>query len=247
MKKLTPKQALFVKHYLVSLNATEAARKAGYSEKTAVAIGHENLSKPDIRDAIAQAMRERGERVGMEADEVLRRFALLARADSRELVEYRRVCCRHCHGIDHRYQWTQGEMDRREEQWQRECVEAQKKDLPLPAQPDFSGGVGYHIKHPPHPECPECFGEGMERSMVQDTRYLSEAGVALYAGVKVTKDGVEVKQHSQFDALMQLARHHGLLKDKVESKVTHDATEELRQFLAAGSDPLPVHSTEEKA
>ena len=52
-KKLTAKQERFVQEYLISLNATDAAIKAGYSEKTAYSIGNENLSKPDIKAAIA--------------------------------------------------------------------------------------------------------------------------------------------------------------------------------------------------
>ena len=52
-KKLTAKQERFVQEYLISLNATDAAIKAGYSEKTAYSIGNENLSKPEIKAAIA--------------------------------------------------------------------------------------------------------------------------------------------------------------------------------------------------
>jgi len=49
---LTPKQEKFVHEYLVCANATEAARRAGYSHKTARQIASENLSKPDIKAAI---------------------------------------------------------------------------------------------------------------------------------------------------------------------------------------------------
>jgi phage terminase small subunit len=52
-KKLTAKQERFIQEYLISLNATDAAIKSGYSEKTAYAIGNENLSKPIIKAAIA--------------------------------------------------------------------------------------------------------------------------------------------------------------------------------------------------
>ncbi len=51
-KKLTPKQELFVKEYLISFNATKAAENAGYSKKTAMKIGSENLQKPEIAAAI---------------------------------------------------------------------------------------------------------------------------------------------------------------------------------------------------
>ncbi len=53
--KLTPKQHRFVEEYLIDLNATKAAGRARYSEKTARQIGSENLSKPAIQEAIAEA------------------------------------------------------------------------------------------------------------------------------------------------------------------------------------------------
>jgi phage terminase small subunit len=59
---LTAKQQRFVAEYLVDLCATQAAVRAGYSEKTAYAIGHENLSKPDIAAAIAEAQAARAKR-----------------------------------------------------------------------------------------------------------------------------------------------------------------------------------------
>jgi len=70
-KKLTPKQMLFVKEYLVDLNATQAAIRAGYSEKTATVIAAENLTKPNIAQAIQDGMNERAKRVEVTADYVL--------------------------------------------------------------------------------------------------------------------------------------------------------------------------------
>lgn len=54
--QLTKRQMEFVKHYALSLNATEAAKKAGYSEKTAYSIGSENLKKPEIQKAIKEEL-----------------------------------------------------------------------------------------------------------------------------------------------------------------------------------------------
>lgn len=72
---LTPKQKRFVEEYLIDLNATQAAVRAGYSEKTARAIGQENLTKPDIQDAIQKAMGKRSKRVGITQDRVLEALA----------------------------------------------------------------------------------------------------------------------------------------------------------------------------
>lgn len=69
--KLTERQKMFCKEYIVDLNATQASIRAGYSEKTARQIGSENLSKPYIQDEIASLIKEREERVKLTADKVL--------------------------------------------------------------------------------------------------------------------------------------------------------------------------------
>lgn len=81
-KELTRKQRLFVDYYLQSFNATDAARKAGYSEKTAYSIGWELLRKPEIKDEIATRLEE----VHMSADEALKRLADMARGDLGEFT-----------------------------------------------------------------------------------------------------------------------------------------------------------------
>lgn len=78
---LTPKQQRFVEEYLVDLNASAAARRAGYSERTADATGWENLKKPDIAAAIAAAQAQRSQRTQIDADWVLKRLAAMADAD----------------------------------------------------------------------------------------------------------------------------------------------------------------------
>lgn len=76
--KLTPKQELFVKEYLIDLNATQAAIRAGYSPNTAREIGAENLSKPNIKNQIDKAMAERSRRTGINQDRVLEEIAKIA-------------------------------------------------------------------------------------------------------------------------------------------------------------------------
>lgn len=69
---LTDKQKFFCEEYLVDLDATKAAIRAGYSEKTAYSIGSENLRKPELEKYIAQLKKERLERNNIDADYVLR-------------------------------------------------------------------------------------------------------------------------------------------------------------------------------
>lgn len=71
IETLTDKQRMFVKEYLVDLNASAAALRAGYSKKTAGAIGYENLKKPQIQAAIQIEIKEREKRTEITADYVL--------------------------------------------------------------------------------------------------------------------------------------------------------------------------------
>lgn len=68
---MTPKQEAFVREYLIDLNATQAAIRAGYSKRTAHVIGHENLTKPVIANAIEAAMEGRSKRTEITAVYVL--------------------------------------------------------------------------------------------------------------------------------------------------------------------------------
>ncbi len=67
-KQLTPKQQRFVQEYAIDLNATAAAKRAGYSEKTAYSVGHEILKKPEIAGAIQAAQAEHRERTKVTVD-----------------------------------------------------------------------------------------------------------------------------------------------------------------------------------
>lgn len=78
MARLTEKQARFVAEYLVDLDATNAAKRAGYSDKTAYSIGFENLRKPEVQEAIREAMDARSERTGITQDRVLQELAGIA-------------------------------------------------------------------------------------------------------------------------------------------------------------------------
>lgn len=87
MANLTPKQQRFVEEYLIDLNATQAAIRAGYSEKTANEIGAENLAKPSIAKAIQDALKERSERVRIDADYVLKRLVEIDQMDVLDIMD----------------------------------------------------------------------------------------------------------------------------------------------------------------
>ncbi len=85
---LTPKRAHFVTEYLVDLNATQAAIRAGYSRKTAREQGCQLLRKPGIADAIAAGREALHRRSDVTADEVIRGLARIARADMRDYASW---------------------------------------------------------------------------------------------------------------------------------------------------------------
>ncbi|WP_026793192.1 terminase small subunit [Pleomorphomonas oryzae] len=85
MAELTAKQRRFCEEYLIDLNATKAAERAGYSKETAYSIGHELLKKPEIIAEITRLQAERSKRTGINADWLLARLADEAMADVADL------------------------------------------------------------------------------------------------------------------------------------------------------------------
>lgn len=85
--KLTPKQAKFVEEYLLDLNATQAAIRAGYKPSQARFIGCENLTKPNIAEAIQTQMEARSQRTEISQDRVLQEYAKLAFLDPRRFYD----------------------------------------------------------------------------------------------------------------------------------------------------------------
>lgn len=84
---LTPKQLLFCQEYIISLNASDAARKAGYSEDSAHSIGNENLIKPVIQQYISKLKAERSKRCEVTADDVLRELKKCGFSDLSDFVD----------------------------------------------------------------------------------------------------------------------------------------------------------------
>lgn len=87
MRKLTNKQKLFVKEYLIDLNATQAAIRAGYSVSSADRIGPELLGKTCVANAIKEAMDKRTERTKINADYVLNRLVEIDQLDVIDILQ----------------------------------------------------------------------------------------------------------------------------------------------------------------
>lgn len=84
---MTQKQKRFIEEYLIDLNATQAAIRAGYSPDTAQQTGSENLSKPVIRAQIDRAMAERSKRTGVNAERVIQELAKIAFVNAAEVID----------------------------------------------------------------------------------------------------------------------------------------------------------------
>ncbi len=81
---LNPRQQAFADYYIETGNATEAAKKAGYSQKTARHIGSENLTKPDISAYIADRMAEQASKRVADANEVIEFYTAVMRGEIKD-------------------------------------------------------------------------------------------------------------------------------------------------------------------
>lgn len=215
-RPLTAKQERFIAEYLIDLNATQAAIRAGYSAHTAGAIGDENLRKPAISAAIKAAQEKTAKKLEITRERLLSELWNIVIADPRELIEFRFTCCRYCYGEGFRYQRTAGEVERDYEAYLQAVAEGGK--AAPKGEFDPKGGIGWDPRKPPNPECPECFGEGYGGAKIRDTSKVSPQAASLYAGVKETKEGFEIKMHPKLDAAEKIARHLGIYEKDNEQQ-----------------------------
>lgn len=220
---LNDRQQRFVQEYCKDFNATQAAIRAGYSEKTAGSQGHDLLKVPEINEAIEERKIEVAIHAKIDAAWVLRQWHDIATADVNEITQTRRINCRHCYGFDNAYQWTENEYARAVDR----AVDSGKEP------PDGMGGFGYDPQREPNPECPECGGLGEEHVFVADTRKLKGPARRLYAGTQKTRDGLKILTRDQDKALENISRYLGMSIDR-------------KEISGPGGGPLPLaHLTAE--
>ena len=85
-KQLTAKQERFCEEYLIDLNATKAAIRAGYSADSAKSIGHENLTKPDLQERVAGMMAERSRRCNFTSDDLFNELVKVGTANMLDFI-----------------------------------------------------------------------------------------------------------------------------------------------------------------
>jgi len=187
-RPLTEAQIAFVDHYARYRNATQAARHAypGIADiDQAGKYGSKLLRDQRVQNALKDRFKRASQATGIDVAWLLQRFVDIATADPRELIGLRVGCCRYCHGDNHLYQW-------REREYIDACAKVDAEPKAGERYPDCGGGFGYNATIPPHPTCPQCHGEGVERFVPRDTDNLSDQALLLYGGVKVKNGGYEI-------------------------------------------------------
>lgn len=204
----------FVEEYCKDRNGTQAVIRAGYTAnpKSAGVLACRLLADANILTLIDVEMGRVTQEARIDAADILREYLAIATADASKIMYVRRVNCRYCNGEGHQYQWNPREYA---EACDRASRPPKKGEEPAPF-PDCAGGFGWRANAEPHPDCPECNGEGFEDIFFRDTEGLTGPERKLIAGVKRTKDGLEVKLRDQDGALKILAQYAGLLIDRKE-------------------------------
>lgn len=242
---LTGKQRLFVLHYLETMNAMGSAREAGY--KHPKMQGHENMENPRIRKAIKEGRAQVEDKVMISAERVARMWLDHATADPNDISQNRIAACRHCHGIDHEYQWRTPREYREarvaaiyaiydDPDLRDAAMAGQIEDARIPTD---AGGYGYRATMEPAPDCPECDGEGVEIVRMADTRNLSPGARMLYDGVEETRQGKKIRTTDRAAALERLAKHLGMFAGKVEDETTNPLTR-LVERMVSSANAVPV-------
>lgn len=232
---------LFVQAYLANgLNATQAYLtihpKARYN--TARSEGARLLQNPTVSARVAFLSAARAKKFEVDGEELLRQTNAVANADHRHLTQFVYRCCRYCHGVDHGYHRTVAEFDRdkkkhERDEWEREakCLLANKEFQPRDF--DEAGGPGFNEWADPHEECPNCYGHGIGRMEIADTRRLPEDAAILFAGVEETKEGLKVKMHDKMAAQNMLFKHKGLFEADNAQLAAATSPEALAAMAAA--------------
>ncbi len=226
---LTAMDYIFVGELLLHDNAAKAFRAARpeYNGNSVTELAWRWRKRQDIVDELERCKAATLKRVELTVEDVVRDIRNVLCADSRDITEYRKGACRYCHGTDHQRMRTPEEH--RQAYGLYLESEAAKRGLPF----DHQGGVGYSPKLDPHPECPECHGDGIRTVVAHDTRTMNEAAATLYAGTKPTANGIEIITRSKDQARKDAAAWLGMNKSTLDVTHTIKAAELDDDALAA--------------
>lgn len=230
-KTPTARQEAFAQNYAQFRSVSRAYRHAydkhDADHRTADRDGRRVLSAPVVRERIDDLINEATSSVVFTIGEALARWLAIASADPNELVSLKVGACRYCHGEAHGYHWRMREY----------LTQCDQAEAACKALPDVGGGFDYDATREPHPDCPECHGEGIHRVVVKDTEDLSPAGRLLYGGVKMTNNGPQILIADQMKALENACRIIGAFKDDAGAKINVDMRKMVQTINLEATDP----------
>lgn len=233
MENLTHKENLFVRYLVQGDTLATAHEKAGYRARTKSQRQTDAFSlsrRPRVKNAIRDAKAAATEIANLDHAYVLKHLMRIVEADHSKISSVVKRNCRFCWGIDFKYQFTDVEYEER-----REMAESAK--IPFVE----AGGGGYTKKRPPHPDCPECGGEGEAQVITTATSELGPNERELYAGVENTRYGIKVKTHDKMQALIKLGEHLSAWESKtLEEKRQLELAKIEAETKALNSQQLPI-------
>lgn len=247
---LNPKEAKFLAKFIESNNVAESFRTVyGYpqmSNQMAYASGRRVLDIPRVKEKLTAHTNLLVRRTQMSVVDVFQEWLDIIRADPTELVTIRRVNCRHCWGRDHKYRWRDSD----------EFAVAQAEVLDWNSKPDHAttqrplpndvGGYGWRKNHQPNSDCPKCDGEGHLDLWIADLATVSPQALKLFAGIKQTQHGIELKLHDRMGAIENVAKALGMFKTviqldmgggeekEVQAPVTIEEAAKVYQLIVGG-------------
>lgn len=215
-----------------------ALENAGYDRYSATRSARNPFQNINVRRAISEKIKPTFDSQGITFEENFKFVSAIAYGDVNELVETKLCNCRYCHGIMHKYQWSESEY---QNQLEEKVIEFKKiKNLEglildqseleemgfIP--PACDGGFGFNKWESPDEMCTECHGHGVQHVYIHP-QYLSHP---LYAGAEVDKNGnIKINIRSQDNALKLVSQLAGFLVEKIEIKevITADHLAEKRK------------------
>lgn len=223
MKEISVDEWMFIGSYLRDRNGARAIRAAGYVGNRAGETAWEWLQRPHVKAELARTFAALKADTGLTSEMIKNDIVNVLNADPRELFNVQQGACRHCHGINHLFQRTIGEMNR-------DRYDAEARDVMF----DPKGGAGFDAYADPHPECPECNGKGEQRIRLTDTRTLSAEAASLLLTIEQTKHGIKITTRSKDAAREAAAKFLGINSETVNLAVKlEDMTNEQLAALVA--------------
>jgi phage terminase small subunit len=224
---LTQRQENFAQHYVLFGVAGDAYKHAYDTEGTANtkrANGLKLLHQPKIAARVRALQTAAGERTLMTTGDLIVDLEEMVNVDVNEVMSLHISNCRHCRGVDYRYQWAN----------EAELEAATEKAIAshgAERMPDALGLFGFDPSLPPVETCPRCLGSGVPLVRLANTADVSRGARRLYKGLELYQDGTvkKILLNDPLAARLELHRVRGMITERsINANVTVDASPVLK-------------------